>query len=494
MTALSGDGFLVGTATPTARVCGRMCCGISEAAEAKRLLPAGLHLIGYYSSTCKDKAELQQFVQGSALRATLGSAVGQPIFALVGDGSPDAPPPIFFAGYQLTEVAAADEVMPATADVAVAALHATHLALRATPLVHLNVHHGNDQKRWAADLNAAVDELCASILQADKCFAFPEARHMGVVGLDADPKTRAAPFVGEARPCGALTPNAEAAGAATATGDDEDDEADDDEDDDGGEGEVAGRGGGGGGGGKKGGKKGGGGGGKKGKKGGGGGKKGGKKGGGGGGGAGATDEGNAASAADGADAPLPEGCPLSVQLLWPQSAPAARASPTRHAAPRMDIEPSGSSSTAASSLLAIPLQLDCVAYCARDEPLASALRTLQQALADQVQGLAAVLLEAAPTAALAAQHSTKACTFRLLPCTSFAPQPAGGPPREPAIPMRMRHSPVACTAHPHALTRPSRPPAPCPRRRLSRAHDGIRAAQRMRRRRGARAGAAREGA
>ena len=37
---------------------------------------------------------------------------------------------------------------------------------------------------------------------------------MGVIGLDADPKTSRAPYVGESRLCGALAPNAEGLGAA----------------------------------------------------------------------------------------------------------------------------------------------------------------------------------------------------------------------------------------------------------------------------------------
>ena len=265
MRSFSGDGWLFGTAEPSVLVLGHLCCTTDEASEATKLLPAGLTLVDFFSSSCTNKAELQQLAS-SKIRAQL--TVKEPVFALVGsDGAAT-----FFTGYDLRELAGSSPLVPAAAEAAVNALHSTHIALRATPLVHLNVMHDGSAKSWGADFQAAAADLSASLLKPDKCFAVAEARHAGVVGLDEEAASRTAPYAGSFGPCGGLAPGVgagdDSAAATTATGEEEED---DDENDDEEEEEETSRGGGGGG--KKGGKKGGGGG----KK----GKKGGKKGGGG---------------------------------------------------------------------------------------------------------------------------------------------------------------------------------------------------------------------
>ena len=124
---------------------------------------------------------------------------------------------------------------------------------------------------------------------------------------------------------------------------------------------------------------------KGGKKGGKGGKKGGGKKGGGG---KAKKEKKASSAEDDGgeqEVPLPPGCPLSVQILWPQSAPLTAKDGGKHEAPVLALTPK----TKATKTMSIPIQLDVVVYCRKEATLSSGLTLLRDALGAQLQRLAA---------------------------------------------------------------------------------------------------------
>ena len=383
-----------------------------EAKAVQACLAPGLSAVGFYVA-CADENELSNYLRENAahVNAVLTpSAREYAVFAAVDKASPNEDGSVsYFCGatdsITLTAMAqhgsstgddadggeddaSAPASPPADAAAALGALAASHIALRANPLVPLHVRPG----AWGTAHAEATDAALELLASSRTCFALAEARHVGVVAI-ADGPGRAAPLATGL--CSALF---SASGEDAAGFNADEGEGDDDDDDDG---DEAGQ--------KSGGKKGkkAGGGGKKGKKG------GGKKGGGGGKKPGAAN----AAAADAADhdevagvqgaGSLSDGCPLHVQVLWPQCAPV---SATPHEAPLLSVTPLPASSGLPTEVL---LQLDVVVYCPLDAPLASALETLRAALGDQLQRLAAAQLAAAPDAAAAASHTASAYTFRL---------------------------------------------------------------------------------
>ena len=100
---------------------------------------------------------------------------------------------------------------------------------------------------------------------------------------------------------------------------------------------------------------------------------------------------------------LCQGCPLSVQILWPQSAPLTAKDGGKQEAPVLALTPK----TKATRTMSIPIQLDVVVYCRKEATLSSGLTLLRDALGAQLQRLAAALLSAAPTLTLSKGHIAK---------------------------------------------------------------------------------------
>ena len=364
-----------------------------EASEAASHLPLGLSLIGFYAAC--EPSELAKLVgeHASALRTALAPAARHAFAAVPKGGSS---PPAFFTASLPSSGAGSVELKESAAD-ADDSLSSVMIALRAAPLIHLHIKVAAADKAgkaWAAAHAAASEAALAQLTSSRACFAFAEARHVGVVGLESGSERVAPPASGL---CGALVPldaAAEADAVGEEAGGEEEEEAEEEEWGESEAGRARGK--------KKGAAA-------KGKK-----KGGGKarKGGGGGGGAsrpGTATEGDSAGAAEGVDAPLPPGCPLSVQVLWPHSAPLSGA---RHEAPVLSVS-RRPSSVKETTLVSLPLQLDTVVYCRRDATLASALASLQDALGSQLRRLAAAQLAAAPSADVASEHRASANVFRL---------------------------------------------------------------------------------
>lgn len=252
------------------------------------------------------------------------------------------------------------------------------IALRARPLVTLRVRYAVSARGtgWDVAHRAATNEALAQLSSRYACFAISEARHIGVVGLEGSLcATPLAPGT-----CGALT----AACGGNEAGDEDEDDGDEDDE----AVSEASRGG------------------KRasgcGRK----GKKGFKK------GSCRRIGSKAAAVAAGTPAapPLPSGCPLSVQILWPLC-PVLSAS--RHRAPVLSMAPSALQSPHDEAVAAIPMQLDAVVYCPRDAPLAAGLGSLQAALAAQLQRLTAMQLAAAPSSRTSAAHTARAYLFKI---------------------------------------------------------------------------------
>ena len=387
-------GWLVGTTEPVAAPFGLVRCVRSsadglpewevEAAELSKYVPCGMNVIGWYVVGW-DAEELSVLVKTHAVSLSRVLAGSSDVIFATGSTANVA----FFRCTALAGGALEPIEAPPPAEVALAALHETHILLRARPTVHLQVRYrdgADGGSEWAVAHGAASAAAHEQLRSERTCFAFPQARHLGVVSL-ATSASRPAPFA--TGPCGALDDrNGAAAG--------QDSEADGDSS------------------GKK-----------------GGGKKSGGKGktGGGGGALGAVAP---ASTGDAGPAAAP-GTPMTVQMLWPQCIPPNGSLGGRHPAPTLSIEPCGPYPT---SSMALPLQLDALVYVSRALPLADALSCLQSALVAQLDVLSAAHLAAAPSAAAAQAVRATVCVFRpaelMLMHTQMYVLPLAGEATEPS--------------------------------------------------------------